>query len=46
MKKLEIYEQMPKMVKIALFMYIIPAGLNAMYDLGYMFGRFWWNIMN
>ena len=32
--------EMPLLLKIALCMYIISAGLNAMYNWGYMFAQF------
>ena len=39
MKMVEHIEQMPILLKVALCMYIISAGLNAMYDIGYMLGE-------
>ncbi len=35
----DIISEIPFLLKIALCMYIIPAGLNAMYEIGYMFGE-------
>lgn len=32
-------DKMPMLLKLSLCMYIIPAGLNAMYDIGYMIGE-------
>ena len=33
-------EELPMLVKLAIGMYIVAAGLNGMYDLGYMLGEF------
>ncbi|MGN1331504.1 MAG: hypothetical protein ACI4V0_01925, partial [Lachnospiraceae bacterium] len=32
--------ELPMLVKIAIGMYLIAAGLNGLYDLGYMLGKF------
>lgn len=32
-------DKIPMLLKLSLCMYIIPAGLNAMYDMGYMIGE-------
>lgn len=33
-------KEIPFLLKVALIMYIIPAGLNSLYDLGYMLGGY------
>ena len=33
-------QELPMLVKLALGMYLVAAGLNGMYNLGYMFGEF------
>lgn len=35
----EYIKKIPFLLKIALCMYIIPAGLNGLYDFGYMLGE-------
>ena len=32
--------ELPMLVKLAIGMYVVAAGLNGMYDLGYMLGEF------
>lgn len=40
-KSMEEYiKEMPFLLKVALCMYIIPAGLNSLYNLGYMLGEY------
>ena len=33
-------QELPMLVKLAIGMYLVAAGLNGMYDLGYMLGEF------
>lgn len=40
-KSMEEYiKEMPFLLKLAICMYIIPAGLNSLYDFGYMLGKY------
>ena len=41
----EILSSMPFIIKLALCMYIIPAGLNSLYELGYIVGGIIKNII-
>jgi hypothetical protein len=36
----EIISEIPFILKVSICLYIIPAGLNAMYDFGYLVGKF------
>ncbi len=36
----DIIFEMPFILKVLICLYIIPAGLNAMYNIGYMVGEF------
>lgn len=36
----EYIKELPFLLKVALCMYIIPAGLNGLYNLGYMLGQY------
>lgn len=36
----EYIKEIPFLLKVAICMYIIPAGLNSLYDFGYMLGKY------